>query len=105
MKKEICLHLKFGNCKGNTKVKCYQVVEAILYRLKTGCQWRQLPMKQFFSAKYGWPGVYHIFRNGAKMVAGIRSGVCCLKSTNIYWICQVFNLMESIYRQKELEKL
>ena len=26
-----------------------EIVSAILYRLKTGCQWRQLPVKQFFS--------------------------------------------------------
>jgi hypothetical protein len=37
-KKEICPHLKFGNSLNNTKVIKYQVVEAILYRLKTGCQ-------------------------------------------------------------------
>ncbi len=43
----------------NTKVKLYQVVEFILYRLKTGCQWRQLPMKQFFRVKYQWQNVYH----------------------------------------------
>jgi len=51
--------LKFGNEMNNTKVKVYQVVEAILYRLKTGCQWRLLPMKQFFRVKYQWQSVYH----------------------------------------------
>ena len=65
-KKEICPHLKFGNHQQNTKVKCYQVVEAILYRLKTGCQWRQLPMKQFFRVKYDWPSVYHHFQKWSK---------------------------------------
>ena len=65
-KKEICPHLKFGNSQQNTKVKCYQVVEAILYRLKTGCQWRQLPMKQFFRIKYEWDSVYHHFQKWSK---------------------------------------
>ena len=51
---------------GNTKVKDYQVVEAILYRLKTGCQWRQLPMKQFFRVKYKWQSVYHHFQKWSK---------------------------------------
>ena len=50
----------------NTKVKDYQVVEAILYRLKTGCQWRQLPMKQFFSIRYRWQSVYHHFQKWCK---------------------------------------
>ncbi len=65
----------------NTKVKLYQVVEAILYRLKTGCQWRQLPMKQFFRVKYQWQSVYHHHHNDAfdlvpaveKMIGSIQS--------------------------------
>ena len=36
------------------------IVSAILYRLKTGCQWRQLPVKQFFSNEVlTWQGVYY----------------------------------------------
>jgi transposase len=50
----------------NTKVKQYQVVVAILYRLKTWCQWRQLPMKQFFRVKYQWQSVYHHFKKWCK---------------------------------------
>jgi transposase len=65
-KKEICPHLKFGNSMGNTKVKKYQVVEAILYRLKTGCQWRELPMKQFFRTSYEWNSVYYHFQKWSK---------------------------------------
>ena len=42
------------------------MVEAILYRLKTGCQWRQLPMKQFFRCKYKWQGVYYHFQKWCK---------------------------------------
>lgn len=58
--------MKFGNPLDNTKVKIYQVVEAIIYRLKTGCQWRQLPMKQFFRVKYNWQSVYHHFQKWSK---------------------------------------
>jgi transposase len=50
----------------NTKVQSYQVVSAILYRLKTGCQWRQLPMKQFFRVKYRWESVYYHFQKWCK---------------------------------------
>jgi len=39
---------------------------AILYRLKTGCQWRQLPMKQFFKEKYSWQSVYYHFQKWSK---------------------------------------
>ena len=65
-KKEICPHLKFGNKFKNTKVKDYQVVQAILYRLKTGCQWRELPMKQFFRTQYKWQSVYYHFQKWCK---------------------------------------
>ena len=40
----------------------HQVIQAILHRLKTGCQWRELPMKQFFTIGYKWQAVYHHFR-------------------------------------------
>ena len=65
-KKEICPYLDFGKISKNTKVKDYQVVTAILYRLKTGCQWRQLPMKQFFRGKYRWQSVYYHFQKWSK---------------------------------------
>lgn len=52
--------------KNNSKVKSYQVVQAILYRLKTGCQWRELPMKQFFNKTYSWKSVYYHFQKWCK---------------------------------------
>ena len=57
--------LKFGN-QGNTIVKAEEIVMAILYRLKTGCQWRQLPMKEFFRKKYRWQNVYYHFQKWCK---------------------------------------
>ena len=65
-KKEICVHLDFGKINKDTKVEGYQVVMAIFYRLKTGCQWRQLPMKQFFREKYTWQSVYCHFQKWSK---------------------------------------
>lgn len=44
-----------------------EIVSAILYRLKTGCQWRFLPVKQFFSSRIlTWQGVYYHFRKWVK---------------------------------------
>ena len=60
------MNLQFGNSLLNTKVKVHEVVEAILYRLKTGCQWRQLPMRQFFRTKYKWQSVYYHFQKWSK---------------------------------------
>jgi len=42
------------------------VVAAIIYRLKTGCQWRELPIKQFFRTKYKWQSVYYHFQKWSK---------------------------------------
>ena len=58
--------MDFGKIHKNTKVKVYQVVTAILYRLKTGCQWRELPMKQFFNTNYKWQSVYYHFQKWCK---------------------------------------
>jgi len=44
-----------------------EVVELILYRLKTGCQWRFLPTKEFFTGKaLSWQGVYYHFNEWVK---------------------------------------
>lgn len=44
-----------------------EIVSAILYRLKTGCQWRFLPVKQFFSGTLlTWQGVYYHFSEWVK---------------------------------------
>lgn len=65
-KKELCPHLDFSGGHNNAKVAQYQVIQAITYRLKTGCQWRQLPMKQFFKVRYSWQSVYHHFQKWSK---------------------------------------
>ena len=39
-----------------------ELVELILYKLKSGCQWRLLPVKQFFTGtSLTWQGVYARF--------------------------------------------
>jgi transposase len=44
-----------------------EVVGLILYRLKTGCQWRYLPTKEFFTTKkLSWQGVYYHFNEWVK---------------------------------------
>lgn len=44
------------------KVKLWRIVKAILYKLKTGIQWRHLPMRQFFGfTRYTWQSVFYHF--------------------------------------------
>lgn len=60
-------HVGLGKRGFSSKVPMYQVVMLILYRLKTGCQWRQLPVKQFFDAEQlTWQGVYYYFNRWSK---------------------------------------
>lgn len=45
------------------QAKLSNIITAILYKLKSGCQWRQLPVQQFFKENsLSWQGVYHHFR-------------------------------------------
>lgn len=55
--------LSVGKRGSKLQVRAADIVSAILYRLKTGCQWRELPTKEFFSGRrLSWQGVYHHFK-------------------------------------------
>ena len=50
-----------------SRVPLWLIVNAILYKLKTGTQWRYMPMKDLFVDKdYTWQGVYHHFQKWSK---------------------------------------
>ncbi len=60
-------HLSSGTRGPDPKVELLAVVETILYKLKTGCQWRQLPLKQFFAEHIpSWQDVYYHFNEWRK---------------------------------------
>lgn len=60
-------HLTVGQRGKPIKVDMTALIEAILYKLKTGCQWRQLPVKQFFDdERLTWQGVYYHFNQWRK---------------------------------------
>ncbi len=59
IEKIIVPHLSKGKRGFRCKTPVFQVVQAILYRLKTGCQWRELPLKQFINdVPISWQNVY-----------------------------------------------
>jgi transposase len=67
MEKWIIPHLSVGERGFEPTVPINEIVDAIFYRLKTGCQWRELPTKQFFSGKVlSWNSVYHHFNAWSK---------------------------------------
>jgi transposase len=60
-------HLSKGERGPQPEVELADIVRAILYRLKTGCQWRMLPLKEFFDHQtLTWNGVYHHHREWVK---------------------------------------
>ncbi|MGV3539109.1 MAG: transposase [Rufibacter sp.] len=64
--RHILPYLSTGKREGKFKVSKSSIVAAILYKLKTGCQWRQLPTAAFFATHaLSWQGVYCHFRKWA----------------------------------------
>lgn len=60
-------HLTIGQRGFETTVPLMEVVECIFHRLKTGCQWRELPTKQFFSDKVlNWNSVFYYYNKWSK---------------------------------------
>lgn len=46
----------------------WRIVKAILYKLKTGIQWSNLPMREFFGfTRYSWESVYYHFNRWCKL--------------------------------------
>lgn len=61
-------HLAIGKRGFASKVPLDQIVILILYKLKSGCQWRFLPVKQFFEGEQlTWQGVYYYFNRWSKL--------------------------------------
>lgn len=60
-------HLTVGERGFETTAPLTEVVEAIFHRLKTGCQWRELPTNEFFSSKVlSWQSVFYHFNKWSK---------------------------------------
>lgn len=59
-----------------------EVVMAIFYRLKTGCQWRELPIKQFTDRDMSWQSVYYYFNKWSKDGSWRRIWINLLKQNH-----------------------
>lgn len=59
--------LTIGQRGFETTVPLTEVIECIFHRLKTGCQWRELPTKQFFRDKVlHWNSVFYYYNKWSK---------------------------------------
>jgi transposase len=60
-------HLSKGKRGPGCKVGLWRIVRAILYRMKTGVQWRELPMDSLFGRHLtSWQSVYYYFSKWCK---------------------------------------
>lgn len=63
-------HLPFPTTGRRSRVAPAEVVSAILYKLKTGCQWRWRPVAALFSGEpLTWQGVYYYFHRWSQQGA------------------------------------
>lgn len=63
----IVQHLSQGQRGPKTRVELWEIVNAILYKLKTGVHWHLLPVNSLiFSDKISWQTVYHHYRKWCK---------------------------------------
>ena len=65
--KNLLPHLSQTNLGRKTKIPLWRIIKAIIYRLKTGCQWRELPIPAFCSRiLIRWNSIYYHFRKWSK---------------------------------------
>ena len=76
IKNEILPHLSKAKRGYVTQSCLIEVINAILYKLKTGCQWAFLPVEALF-----------ITTNGASRASGNPCGSGCLTNTAMSWTC------------------
>lgn len=85
IEKWILPHLPRGKRGFGTTVPIVEIVECILYRLKTGCQWREVPTKQFFTAKVlKWGAVFYYFNKWSRAGCWKKIWVNLLKANLQY---------------------
>ncbi len=74
IKTEIMPYLSIAKRGYNSKFDLIEVVNAILYKLKSGCQWRLLPDRASFQRRGpSWNAVFHHYRKWCKKRNGRRS--------------------------------
>lgn len=67
----------------SSQISLVKVVLLILKRLKTGCQWRELPINEYFSAgEISWQGVYYYFNKWSNDGSWKAAWVALLKANH-----------------------
>ena len=65
--RNLLIHLNQSTLGRPLQIPLWRIVKAIIYRLKSGCQWRELPMAVFCGRTLvSWHTVYYHFRKWSK---------------------------------------
>lgn len=65
--RNLLIHLSQSTLGRPLQIPLWRIVKAIIYRLKSGCQWRELPMAVFCGRTLvSWNTVYYHFRKWSK---------------------------------------
>lgn len=76
-------HLSKGKRGFRSGTPLQQIVKSIFYRLKTGCQWRELPVNQFIEdSKMGWQSIYYYFNKWSRDGSWKRVWINLLKANH-----------------------
>ena len=87
IKNEILPHLSKAKRGYVTQSCLIEVVNAILYKLKTGCQWALLPVEALFSGKVLSHGaVYHHYNKWSKLLINILKHMMPMIKLMLYLI-------------------
>ena len=89
--RNIVPHLSKGGRGPKCKVGLWRIVRAILYRMKTGTQWRELPIRSLFGRHtISWKSVYYYFSKWSK------DGSMYLLWVNLLSVCKSVLDMSSV---------
>ena len=92
IKSEILPHLSGAKRGYVSQSDLVEVIQCILYKLKTGCQWHMLPVSSFFTGRVlHYKTVYGHFRKWSKMVNGRRCGASFCTVIGLSWTCPAWN--------------
>lgn len=76
-------HLSNGKRGFRTQFSLVKVVLLILKRLKTGCQWRELSLKEYFGdQQISWQSIYYYFNKWSRDGSFRRAWIALLKANH-----------------------
>ena len=88
IKFEILPHLSVAKRGYVTKSDLSEVIQCILYKLKTGCQWHMLPVSAIFTGRVlSYKSVYAHFRKWSKNGEWEKVWSEFWSVTGVAWIC------------------